>query len=80
MRDGDSATAEGAPQLPPGRVPVVARINNVKFRQMVRPGDMLEIEVELTEILAEAYFLKAKIRVAEKIAVQFDFVCTLAAI
>lgn len=56
----------------------MTRINNVKFRQMVRPGDMLDIEVELTETLADAFFLKAKIRVAGKTAVQFDFACTLA--
>ena len=61
-----------------GRVPVVSRINNVKFRQMVRPGDVLEIEVALSERLADAYFLSAKIRVAGKTAAQLEFVCTLA--
>jgi len=61
-----------------GRVPVVTRINNVKFRQMVRPGDVLEIEVTLSERLADAYFLSAKIRVAGKTAAQLEFVCTLA--
>lgn len=60
------------------RVPLVTRINNVKFRQMVRPGDALEIEVRLSERLAEAYFLSAKIRVADKTAAQLEFVCTLA--
>ncbi len=63
---------------PPGRVPVATRINNVKFRQMVRPGDMLEIEVELKERLAEAFFLEGKIRVAGKVAAQLEFACTLA--
>ncbi|MBI3863201.1 MAG: beta-hydroxyacyl-ACP dehydratase [Planctomycetia bacterium] len=61
-----------------GRVPVATRINNVKFRQMVRPGDVLLIEVELTERLADAFFLAAKIRVAGKVAAQLDFACTLA--
>jgi len=61
-----------------GRVPVVTRMNNVKFRQMVRPGDVIEIEVTLSERLADAYFLAAKIRVADKTAAQLEFACTLA--
>jgi 3-hydroxyacyl-[acyl-carrier-protein] dehydratase len=69
----------GTPALA-GRVPVATRINNVKFRQMVRPGDTLEIEVELTERLADAFFLSARIKVAGKIAAQLEFACTLASV
>jgi 3-hydroxyacyl-[acyl-carrier-protein] dehydratase len=69
---------QGATASPAGRVPVVTRINNVKFRQMVRPGDTLDIEVELTDRLADAYFLTAKIKAAGKLAAQLDFACTLA--
>jgi 3-hydroxyacyl-[acyl-carrier-protein] dehydratase len=65
------------PQLT-GRVPVATRINNVKFRQMVRPGDQLVIDVELTERLASAFFLKATVKVAGKTAAQLEFACTLA--
>ncbi|HEY3966491.1 MAG TPA: 3-hydroxyacyl-ACP dehydratase FabZ [Planctomycetaceae bacterium] len=61
-----------------GRVPVATRINNVKFRHMVRPGDVLEIAVELKERLAEAFFLEGKIRVAGKVVAQLEFACTLA--
>lgn len=67
--------AEGP--LVAGRVPVVTRLNNVKFRQLVRPGDTLQIEVELTERLAEAYFLAAKIKVAGKTCAQLEFACML---
>lgn len=67
---------EGA--VPQGHVPVATRLNNVKFRHMVRPGDVLDIEVELTERLAQAFFLAAKIKVAGKLAAQFDFACTIA--
>jgi 3-hydroxyacyl-[acyl-carrier-protein] dehydratase len=69
-QDGDSATA--------GRVPVATRINNVKFRQMVRPGDMLEIEIELKERLAGVFFLSARIQVSGKTAAQLEFACALA--
>ncbi len=32
----------------PDSVPVATRANNVQFKQMVRPGDTIELEVELT--------------------------------
>jgi 3-hydroxyacyl-[acyl-carrier-protein] dehydratase len=59
-------------------VPVVTRLNNVQFRQMVRPGDTLQIEVELKEQLAAAFFLKAKATVAGKTAARLEFACALA--
>ena len=67
-----------AGQIPDGHVPVVTRINNVKFRRMVRPGDTLEIEVELEGNVANAFFLNAKVLVGGKIAVQFDYTCATA--
>ena len=62
----------------PGGVPVATRMNNVKFRNMVRPGDTIEIKVELVEKMADAYFLKAAVTVDGKTAVTFDFACKLA--
>ncbi len=59
------------------KVPVATRINNVKFRRMVRPGDVLEIEVHLTDRISDAYFLTAKIKVAGKLVAQLEFACTL---
>ncbi len=61
----------------PGSVPVATRANNVKFRNMVRPGDTIEITAELTERLADAFFLQAKVTVDGKTAVTFDFACKL---
>ena len=61
-----------------GRVPVVTRLQQVKFRQMVRPGDTIEIDVELIERLADAFFLKAKVSAADKTAATLEFACTLA--
>jgi 3-hydroxyacyl-[acyl-carrier-protein] dehydratase len=60
------------------RVPVATRMNEVKFKQMVRPGDTIEMHVELAERLADAFFLKAKVTVRDKLAVRFEFACTLA--
>jgi len=62
-----------------GKVPVATRINDVKFKQVVRPGDTVEIEVQLQERLADAFFLQAKVLSAGKIAARFQFACTMAA-
>ncbi len=58
-------------------VPVATRMNEVRFKRPVRPGETIEIEVELTERLADAFFLKAKVTCEGKVAVRFDFACTL---
>ncbi len=57
------------------QVPVVTRVNNVQFRHLVRPGDTLDIEVELTERLANAFYLKGKVSVSGKIAARLEFAC-----
>lgn len=71
MRSEDAVEQEG-------RVPVATRANNVQFKKMVRPGDVVDIEVELTERLAGAFFMKARVTVDGKVACRFDFACTLA--
>lgn len=63
----------------PGSVPVATRANNVQFRQQVRPGETIELEVELTERLANAFYMNARITVRGKVACRFDFACTMAA-
>jgi 3-hydroxyacyl-[acyl-carrier-protein] dehydratase len=62
----------------PGSVPVATRANNVQFRKMVHPGDTISIEVELTERLANAFYMKARVTVEGQLAMRFDFACTLA--
>jgi 3-hydroxyacyl-[acyl-carrier-protein] dehydratase len=61
-----------------GDVPVVTRMNNVKFKAMVRPGDTVELHVELTEQMLGAFFLTARVSLEGKTAVTFDFACKLA--
>lgn len=61
-------------------VPVATRMNDVRFKQMVRPGDTIEIEVDLNEQVSNAFFLKAKVTTAGKVAVRFEFACTMAAV
>jgi 3-hydroxyacyl-[acyl-carrier-protein] dehydratase len=62
----------------PDRVPVVSRINNVKFKHMVRPGDTVTLHVTLTEKMAGAFFMDAKVMLGDKLAVMFDFACKMA--
>lgn len=59
------------------RVPVATRMGDVRFKRMVRPGERIVMEVELTERLADAFFLKAKVTVEGRVAVRFEFACTV---
>ena len=58
--------------------PVLTRIENAKFKKMVRPGDLAEIEVNLEETLSSVSFFKGKLRVNGKVAVIVSFTCALA--
>ncbi|MGE3410515.1 MAG: 3-hydroxyacyl-ACP dehydratase FabZ family protein [Pirellulales bacterium] len=62
----------------PGRVPVATRMNDIRFKRIVRPGETIDIEVELTERLADAFFLKGKVSVEGKVAARLEFACTVA--
>ena len=57
--------------------PVVTRIQNVKFRSPVRPGDHLKIFASLVETVSGVYFLKGHIEKAGKKVVTLEFACTL---
>ena len=59
-------------------VPVATRLNDVRFKRMVRPGETIEMEAELTERLADAFFLKGRVRCEGKLAVSLEFACTMA--
>lgn len=59
-------------------VPVLTRMNDVKFKNMVRPGDTVEMYVKLDEIVANAYFLTANVKVEGKTAVRLSFACSVA--
>ncbi len=59
-------------------VPVLTRVEGVKFKRPVGPGDTIHMKVTLKETLGGAWFLKGTLRVHGKVAVQADFACTLA--
>lgn len=64
--------------LSDGQVPVVTRLNNVQFRRMVRPGETIEMKVELTEKVANAFFLKGTVSVDGKVTTRLEFACASA--
>ena len=55
------------------RIPVVTRINNVKFKHAVFPGDRMEIEVKLKEWVEPACFLSGSVTVEGKTVATVDF-------
>jgi len=61
-----------------GKMPVATRMNDVRFKRIVRPGETIDIEVQLREKLAEAYFFDAKVTCVGKLAVSLNFACMLA--
>ncbi len=61
---------------PEGRIPVIARVRNVKFREMVRPGQTIDIVVERREVVSSAIRLLAKISVDGVTTAQLHFVAT----
>jgi 3-hydroxyacyl-[acyl-carrier-protein] dehydratase len=58
-------------------VPVLTRMSDVRFKRMVKPGETIETTAQIDEILSEAYFLSATVRVAGQIAVRLSFACTI---
>jgi 3-hydroxyacyl-[acyl-carrier-protein] dehydratase len=58
-------------------VPVATRMDGVKFKRMVRPGEMVEIHVTLNDHVSNAYFLTGKVLVEGKLAARLDFACSV---
>lgn len=61
-----------------GRVPVVARLNNTKFRRLVRPGETVDIHVTITDKVKEVYYLTGTVGVGTEISARMDFTVTAA--
>jgi 3-hydroxyacyl-[acyl-carrier-protein] dehydratase len=56
---------------------VISKVQNAKFKNMVRPNDLLCMEVELIDQIENAYYFKGKTRVNSKIVVSIEFTCAL---
>jgi len=57
-----------------GTVPVLTRIGGGRFKRVVKPDEPITAELELTEALGPARFMKARLRdAAGKLVVSCDF-------
>ncbi len=61
-----------------GGTPVLTRISNAKFKNMVKPGALLELEAELVEKVSNAFFMKGKASSDGKTVVTVEFAVSLA--
>ncbi len=57
--------------------PVITRIKDAKFKQIVRPGDVLDVEVEINENVNDVFFMTGRLRVGGKLAVRVEFAVAL---
>ena len=69
IKMGEDASMTGAP--------VVARMNNVKFKRMVVPGDALRIESEHLRTMRGAHMMTGRIRRDGKIVASLDYTVML---
>ena len=67
-------------QSTPGTVPVATRMDNVKFKRMVRPGDTVEIQVTLNDQVSNAFYMTGKMTLNGKLTTRLDFACSVAEI
>jgi len=58
--------------------PVLTRISNAKFKNIVRPSATLEMEAEVVERVSNAFFLKGKASSEGKTVVTVEFAVSLA--
>lgn len=59
------------------KTPVLARIQEAKFKQMVRPGDTIRIETTFNETLSKFHFMRGKVLVDGKLALTVGFALAL---
>ena len=60
------------------KVPVVTRSNNIRFKNMILPGNDVQLKVELIETIGPAFYLKGSAKVENKLAASLEFTCMLA--
>ncbi len=58
-------------------VPVVTRMDGIRLKRMVHPGETLEFAVQIDQTVPPAFYLSAKISSAGKHVARLEFACTL---
>ncbi len=58
-------------------VPVATRMDGVKFKRMIRPGDTVQVEATLNEQLSNAFYMTGKLTIDGKLATRLEFCCSM---
>lgn len=61
----------------PKGTPVVVKIENARFKRMVRPDEKLKVEAEFIEQLSNAFYMKGSVRCGNELAVRVNFTCAV---
>jgi 3-hydroxyacyl-[acyl-carrier-protein] dehydratase len=61
----------------PGSIPVLARIEEARFKKVVQPGETLLAEVELEESLPNVRYMRARVSSNGEIVLRLKFVVAL---
>lgn len=56
---------------------VVTKVSNAKFKNFVKPGDELIMQVSLVDQVSNAYYMKGKSTVNGKVVMAIEFSCAL---
>ncbi len=56
-------------------MPVVTRIQDARFKRMVKPGDQMDIEVTLDDFVDTAFYMTGRVTVNKQLVVRVGFVC-----
>ena len=56
---------------------VITKVENTRFRHLVHPGELLDIQITLTKHLKNLYFFDGKLFVADKTVMTLSFVCAV---
>ncbi|MBT3295902.1 MAG: 3-hydroxyacyl-ACP dehydratase FabZ [Verrucomicrobia bacterium] len=58
-------------------IPYFMSIDKAKFRRVVKPGDQLHIEVQITTLKARLARMKATVKVGDEVASQAELMCMI---
>ena len=62
---------------PTGGVPVLTKIEDARYKRMVRPGETITARLELTEKLGPARYMRGQVRCGDELVLRIAFVVAL---
>jgi 3-hydroxyacyl-[acyl-carrier-protein] dehydratase len=72
-----SSSDVGAPPASQRAKPVLTRILEAKFRGMVKPGDVMLVDVQQDEKMGDAYVMSGKVSVSGKNVLRVKFIVAM---